>query len=97
MLLVIKPFKYFNFIYLILKTSRLEDYNVGSTQPLIRQSDIKEIEVALPSISKLIEFESLTDKIYQKIKSNQTQIRTLTALRDNLLPKLMSGEVKVEM
>jgi type I restriction enzyme S subunit len=75
----------------------LEDYNVGSTQPLIRQSDIKEIEVALPSISKLIEFESLTDKIYQKIKSNQTQIRTLTALRDNLLPKLMSGEVKVEM
>lgn len=95
--LVIKPFKYFNFIYLILKTSRLEDYNVGSTQPLIRQSDIKEIEVALPSISKLIEFESLTDKIYQKIKSNQTQIRTLTALRDTLLPKLMSGEVKVEM
>ena len=30
------------------------------------------------------------------IKSNQTQIRTLTALRDTLLPKLMSGEVRVE-
>jgi Restriction endonuclease S subunits len=93
--LVIKPFEYFNFIYLILKTSRLEDYNVGSTQPLIRQSDIKEIEIALPSKDKLIAFESLTDKIFQKIKSNQTQIRTLTALRDTLLPKLMSGEVKV--
>lgn len=95
--LIIKPIEYFNFIYLILKTSRLEDYNVGSTQPLIRQSDIKEIDVALPSKDKLIEFESLTDKIFQKIKSNQTQIRTLTALRDTLLPKLMSGEVKVEI
>ena len=94
--LVIKPFLYFNFIYLILKTSRLEDYNVGSTQPLIRQSDIKEIEIALPSKDKLIAFESLTDKIFQKIKSNQTQIRTLTALRDTLLPKLMSGEVTVQ-
>ncbi|NGM89316.1 restriction endonuclease subunit S [Parapusillimonas sp. SGNA-6] len=32
----------------------------------------------------------------KKIKSNYTQIRTLTALRDTLLPKLMSGEVRVE-
>lgn len=30
-----------------------------------------------------------------KIMTNKTQIRTLTALRDTLLPKLMSGEVKV--
>ena len=93
--LVVKPIEYFNFIYLILKTSRLEDYNVGSTQPLIRQSDINEIEITLPPKDKLLEFESLTDKFFKKIKSNQTQIRTLTALRDTLLPKLMSGEVRV--
>ena len=29
------------------------------------------------------------------MKNNQTQIRTLTALRDTLLPKLMSGEVSL--
>ncbi len=90
--LVIKPLDYFNFIYLTLKTSRLEDNNVGSTQPLIRQSDIKEIEVVLPSSKDLKEFESITDDIFFKIKSNKTQIHTLTALRDTLLPKLMSGE-----
>lgn len=95
--LVIKPIEYFNFIFLILKTSRLQDYNVGSTQPLIRQSDIREIEISLPPKDKLLEFESLTDKFFDKIKSNQTQIRTLTALRDTLLPKLMSGEVRVKM
>lgn len=95
--LVIKPLEYFNFIYLTLKTSRLEDYNVGSTQPLIRQSDVKEIEVVLPSKEKLLEFESISDNVFQKIKSNQIQIRTLTAMRDNLLPKLMSGEVRVNL
>jgi len=33
--------------------------------------------------------------IYEKLNHNQTQIRTLTALRDTLIPKLMSGEVRV--
>ena len=33
---------------------------------------------------------------WEKKEINQTQIRTLTALRDTLLPKLMSGEVTVE-
>jgi type I restriction enzyme S subunit len=35
--------------------------------------------------------------IFDKINSNQTQIRTITALRDTLLPKLMSGEVRVSV
>jgi len=34
--------------------------------------------------------------IFQKQQNNQTQIRTLTALRDSLLPKLMSGEIKID-
>jgi len=33
----------------------------------------------------------------EKIKTNQNQIRTLTKLRDTLLPKLMSGEVRVKL
>ena len=34
--------------------------------------------------------------IFSKIKTNQQQIRTLEKLRDTLLPKLMSGRVRVE-
>jgi type I restriction enzyme S subunit len=95
--LIIKPLEYFNFIYFLLKNSRLRDYNAGSTQPLIRQSDVKEIDVVLPPKEVLKEFESFTEGIFRKIKSNRTQIRTLTELRDTLLPKLMSGEVRVEV
>ena len=94
--LVIKPKNYFNFIYFVLKTAKLEEYNVGSTQPLIRQSDIKEIEINLPSENKLHEFEKESDLLLNKIRQNKSQIRTLEKLRDTLLPKLMSGEVRVE-
>lgn len=36
------------------------------------------------------------EPIFKKQVINQTQIRTLTAMRDTLLPKLMSGEVRVK-
>ncbi|MBL7083404.1 MAG: restriction endonuclease subunit S [Candidatus Aminicenantes bacterium] len=93
--LVIKPKNYFNFIYFVLKTAKLEEYNVGSTQPLIRQSDIKEIEISLPSENKLHEFEKESDLLLNKIRQNKSQIRTLEKLRNTLLPKLIRGEVRV--
>ena len=95
--LIIKAIEYYNFIYFILKAAKLDGYNVGSTQPLIRQSDLKEIEVNLPPNTKLVEFEEQCDILFRKISQNQAQIRTLTTLRDTLLPKLMSGEVRVKM
>ena len=94
--LVIKPKNHFNFIYFVLKAAKFEEYNVGSTQPLIRQSDIKEITISLPSETKLHEFEKKLDLLFQKMKHNMTQIHTLDKLRDTLLPKLMSGEVRVQ-
>ena len=94
--LVIKPKNHFNFIYFVLKMAKLEEYNVGSTQPLIRQSDIKEIEINLPSENKLHEFEEKSDLLLNKMRQNKSQICTLEKLRDTLLPKLMSGEVRVE-
>lgn len=94
--LVIRPHKYFYSVYFILKYSRLEEYNVGSTQPLIRQSDIKEIGFALPPEAVMNNFEIKAAVLFSKIKANNNQIHTLEKLRDTLLPKLMSGEVRIE-
>ncbi len=93
--LIIKPKNYYNFVYFTLRLAKLQDYNVGSTQPLIRQSDIKQIEIAFPNETILNKFEAQCVKIYKKINSNNNQIQTLTQQRDSLLPKLMSGEVKI--
>lgn len=40
-------------------------------------------------------YNSIVEPMYRKLRTNQTQIRTLTQLRDTLLPKLMSGEIRV--
>ncbi len=41
-------------------------------------------------------FEIICHPIFSKVHQNQTNIRTLTQMRDTLLPKLMSGEVRVK-
>jgi type I restriction enzyme S subunit len=94
--LVFRKIRWFYFVYFTLKSSHIEDFNVGSTQPLVRQSDIKEIPVNIPSNEKLGFFEDSVSHLFEKIERNQNQIRTLEKLRDTLLPKLMSGEVRVD-
>ncbi len=94
--LIFRNIKYFYIVYFALSKASLADYNVGSTQPLIRQSEVKAIEILIPkNHEKLDRFESQAELIFVKINSNQKQIQTLEKLRDNLLPKLMSGEVRV--
>lgn len=63
----------------------------------VRPEDMLNIEFSLSNLDKAIEFSNMTNSFVEKIEINQTQIRTITALRDTLLPKLMSGEVRVKM
>lgn len=93
--LVVRPKEYYYFIFFVLKCARLQDFNVGSTQPLIRQSDIKEVELSLPDENSLKAFEKACNDIYKKIDSNNNQIKTLIQTRDGLLPRLMSNELIV--
>lgn len=93
--LVIKPKCHFNYVYFLLKQANLQDLDVGSTQPLIRQSDVVDIDVIIPNDSIIDTFEKEMCPLFEKIKSNQQQMQTLAAQRDAFLPRLMSGEVKI--
>jgi type I restriction enzyme S subunit len=95
--LIVKPIdeKFFYPIYFYLKTIDFENLNVGSTQPLVTQTEVKKIELKIPTKEHFEEFAEMCSYNFEKIKTNQIQIRTLTQLRDTLLPKLMSGEVRV--
>ena len=84
------------FLYLFLKNYSWEQ--LGSTSSIVESINsqmIKEIEIDIPNEKIITEFKEIIIPYFEKIKSNQTQIRTLTQLRDTLLPKLMSGEVRV--
>lgn len=88
------PFTNF-FIYTFLKQTNISGIVTGAVQPKINQEALKNIEFPIPPIEKTNEFITVTNEFWNRIKSNTQQIRTLTQLRDTLLPKLMSGEVRV--
>jgi type I restriction enzyme S subunit len=96
LIIIPKEEEFFYFTYFYLKTQELENLNVGSTQPLIRQSDIYNLEVQTPKRDIILNFNLIIQYLFSKILKNKEQIRTLENLRDTLLPKLMSGEVRVK-
>ncbi len=67
----------------------------GTVFGSISKSDFQEMEILIPPFYKIERFQSETKPIDEKIISNCNQIRTLEKMRDILLPKLMSGEVRV--
>lgn len=50
-----------------------------------------------PDDETLNKFHNIVEIMFDKIFNNQNQIQTLKSLRDTLLPKLLSGEIKVEI
>lgn len=75
------------------------DYRIyvsGSAQPQITIETIKHCPILIPDNKTLAEFDNLSQPINKKVLSNSSQIQTLSALRDTLLPKLMKGEIRVE-
>lgn len=76
------------------------DYNsLGSTSSIataINSKIIRKIPVLVPDGDILEKYKKSTDIIFQKIKFNNGNICNLTALRDTLLPKLISGELSLD-
>jgi len=94
-----KPFHPF-ISYIMAKDKDFRDFAVssmsGSSGRQRAQADvIKEYDVIIPPLEIIKELNLQLAGITPKLEKNAKQIRTLTRLRDTLLPKLMSGEVRV--
>ena len=74
----------------------LDNISIGSTQAALTISGLKGIDLKIPSPEIIKKVDDELNTIYETFFFNQTQIRTLQSLRDTLLPKLMSGEVRVQ-
>lgn len=81
--------------YFLLKTMNFLEMNSDSAVPGLNRDIALSMEIKFPSGNIISEFNFMCSTVFFKIKSNTNQIRTLTQLRDTLLPKLMSGEVRV--
>ena len=59
------------------------------------KQQIMTYSVVLPSKEELEEFNAIAFPVLEQLNSNKTENKRLSALRDALLPKLMSGEIDI--
>lgn len=85
------------FIYEIIKPymNLMEFSKVGKTVIHLGKGDIDNMKIVIPKRDILKLFYKIIDPIYSKLIEVANENRILTDLRDTLLPKLMSGEIRV--
>ena len=84
------------YLYCYLRCFNFE--TMGSTSSIataVNSKIIKGMPFVVPTNYELKEFHDIAAPMFAQIKANQNEIYNLTALRDTLLPKLMSGELDV--
>lgn len=101
---IVKPKEDWMLYFLYGWLTHFENYNeiasgVGGTSgshQRIDPSTIFSFQCLKVSKNDLYQYNSKVQPLFKKISKNRTQIDTLTSLRDTLLPKLMSGEVRIK-
>ena len=86
------------YLYSLIKSESekiVRKYAVGGAQVNLSQQSIGKHLIVLPPFEIIQKFESLVDELFANIDVLSTQSEKLSVLRDVLLPRLMSGELKV--
>lgn len=101
-ILVIRPKKpeWFSFcLFWFFNEGVVEHSDLGSggtRMPRTNWEIVSGFQIPKPDLEQIVEFDKIVRPMTEKIEFNISQIRTLEKLRDNLLPKLMTGEIRVE-
>lgn len=85
------------FIYFLVSSKNLASMNSGSAVPSMTTDILNNLLTPIAPDSIFYEYDRLVSPLFNAIHKNTKQSNTLAALRDTLLPKLMSGEIEVPM
>ena len=75
--------------------SDLSAYVTGSAQPQVTIDNLKVFKIVIPNKSIVEAFEDVSIQIETRVQQNNDQAQTLAQLRDTLLPKLISGQLRL--
>lgn len=89
-----KPFST-EYVLLQLKNTNVKHIVTGAVQPKINQGNMNELPVVIPDEFTLLSFQDIITPIFSNILDTEQETSILTGIRDNLLPKLMNGEIEV--
>ena len=83
------------FVFHFMKCQDLANMNVGSAVPSMTTEVLNNIPIDIPPQEVFDRFENAVASLYNKKEQNNKQIQTLMQTRDGMLPRLMSGEIKL--
>ena len=83
------------FIYHFVKSKDLASLNAGSAVPSMTTDILNAMVLYIPDDKSFENFENMVSPLYSKMALNDIEVKKLSALRDTLLPKLMSGTLNV--
>lgn len=92
--------EFYTYTYFKMKSlmTEIKEFNhEGTVFGSISKNDFQKIEVSIPPFELIEIYQKEVKPIDDKVIGNCKQIRTLEKMRDRLLPKLMSGEVRVKL
>ncbi|MCL1892520.1 MAG: restriction endonuclease subunit S [Alphaproteobacteria bacterium] len=88
------------FLYLFISQKQIIETmaTLGSAkaaQPGLNQTDVGSVELIIPDKDTIKKFDEIISPMMHKIAQNSIQSRTLAQMRDSLLPRLMSGKIRI--
>ena len=83
------------FCFYQLRVLGLEGMNTDGAVPGLNRNNVYRLPVAIPPAPVLDAYAQIADALRARIHANQAHAQTLTALRDNLLPRLISGQLRL--
>ncbi len=87
-----------SYLYFILldKQQEIKENTTGSAIPHADKKRVLFSQILIPDNKTLLNFQKLIIQLFDKIRLNKKEIKSLSQIRDVLLPKLMSGEIRVK-
>jgi type I restriction enzyme S subunit len=73
----------------------MKDMNTDGAVPGLNRNNVYRLPIILPSHEALLAFDEIVSPLRQKIFTNSEQAQTLANLRDTLLPRLISGQLRL--
>ncbi|GAB7231856.1 hypothetical protein TOTSKI_08190 [Facklamia hominis] len=82
-------------LYLLFKLTNVKSIITGAVQLKISQANLRNLSVVIPTQANLREIDAIIQPLFSEIRNLRAENQRLSAIRDALLPKLMSGEIDV--
>ena len=83
------------YAYEILRLLDFASFNAGSAVPTLNRNHIHTLRYTIPNFECVKAYEEIAIKLHQRVKANEKQAQTLATLRDTLLPRLISGQLRL--